>query len=300
MSSRGRHVTRRGAEFRTDLGRRLTDFDADDTEEDEYPAEKLNRAGQLAEEQPREDHGRDDLDQRDEGREPRAEDAGRGDAENIGHRGGDEAECEQWRPPRQPVSGVCRVRRRRCAREHACAHQRAEDGRAHEQAAGGERDRREAVVGVGGDDEVRRGSDHRPDAPERASQADRRVAGEEVENQHEAEAGHRCAHEGHPAGTLAVEHPQPEDDGGWSGVFDEQRRPDRHVRDCGEVAELRAGDGQHAIQQQGAPGLAQDRPVPAKSANSEWQQHDRGHGHPDRDDSGGIPARVEQSPRERA
>ena len=69
-----------------DRGGPLPQLDADDAGQDQQAADQLDRPRELVEQQPGEQHAGDDLEQRDERRQPRAEAAAGGDAGGVGDR----------------------------------------------------------------------------------------------------------------------------------------------------------------------------------------------------------------------
>ena len=146
---------------------------------------------------------------------------------------------------------------------------------------------------VGGDDEVDRGADHRGERP---GDADGRElgAGQQVEDQHQAEGGQPGTDEGQRPGPLTVAQPQVDHDGGGRGELDEQRRPDLHVRDRGEVAELGAGH-RHGAVERDQPGVAaQQPPSTPQGEQPERREQEGREPDPDQDDRARAPAGVEQ------
>ena len=155
-------------------------------------------------------------------------------------------------PPGDGGAGEVDRRRGRRHLEHSHQTQRGQRHGADHQAAGGQGQRREAVVLVGGHHEVRRAADHRTESPQHPEQA-QVSPGEQVEHQQQPERRHAGTGQRQPAGPLAVAQPQPHHDGGRSGELDQQRGRDLHVGDRGEVEELRGRDGEQPVADDRAP-----------------------------------------------
>nr|BFE71363.1 hypothetical protein GCM10020092_046640 [Actinoplanes digitatis] len=153
--------------------------------------------------------------------------------------------------------------------------------------------RRQAAVGVGRDQEVRRRADHRAQRPGDARPG-QIGAGGQVEHEHQARRGDDGTDNGQRAGPLPAPQPEPADHGGWRRVLDEQGGRDVHGGDRGEVAELGARDGERAVHQD-LPGLApQQMPPAAQRGEGEGRQRERGDRHPAEHDRAGAPAGAEQ------
>ena len=130
---------------------------------------------------------------------------------------------------------------------------------------------------------MRGGADHREQRPEHAEWREVR-ARQKIEDQDEADRGQTSAGDRERSRPLAVAQPQPDHHRGRRGVFDQQRGPDVHPLDGGEVAELRAGDGQRPEQEDEADVLAHRAPAAAQRADGQRRDDERAEREPDQDD----------------
>ena len=114
----------------------------------------------------------------------------------------------------------------------------------------------------------------RDQAPEHAGQRRGRLAGD-VEDEGEPEQGQHDADHGEAVRPLVGERPHPQHDEHDAQVLDEQGDADVHPGDGLEVAELRGGHGERAVE--GDPGqLAADRAPLAAQAPQRERQQDQG------------------------
>ena len=141
----------------------------------------------------------DDLEQRHERGQPRAEPPARRDAGRVGERRGDHAEADERQPPGDGFPGVGRRGGRRAHRQDADDAEHSQADRAHREAAARQGERWHAAARVGGHDEVRRGAEHRRERPQHAVQG-QVGARQQVQDEHEPDGGDARARERQRAG----------------------------------------------------------------------------------------------------
>ncbi|CAI7645787.1 unnamed protein product [Penicillium discolor] len=274
----------------------LAQFDHDHAGEHEHAPEGLQRAGELAEQEPAEEQGRHDLGERDERGQPGAEHPRRDDAEHVREGRGDHADREDRHEPRHRAEPVVDVGRRPREREHADERGEAQTHGTEQQPTAREGDRRDPGVGPGGQHEVARGPHHRPERPEDTDDVHLRP-GDDVEHEDEPDEGDDGTEDAAPRGTLAPAQPEPEEHRDRGGVLDEQRDPDVHQRHGLEVAELGGRDGEEAVGGDHPRVLPESTPPPAKREDRGDEQHERRDPDPHRDGGPRRPPRIDESAR---
>src|SRR6476661_3907206 len=276
----------------------LPHADGDDPRHDADTAEQLDETGELAEQQPGEEHREQHLRQAHERGDRGAEDARGGHAQQVCRGRGHERELADRRPPGGPAAQQRHVRGDEPHRQHADEPEHGEDQRTGAHPEPGEGDRRQVAV-LGREDEEGGQPRGRHQAPADAHEV-RTHGTAEVEHQHEPREREHDAEAGERAGRPAGADPHDEDHEDDSEVLEQQRHPDVEPLHRVEVGDLAPGDGHRSVREDGAQVLADQRPPAPQREHRRHGQHEAGARHAEQDDGTGAPALDEQRLGERA